>query len=211
MRNHGESPHLPKMTYTNMANDIAHFIEYHKLGPCAIIGHSMGGKISMVVALTRPELVERLLVLDIAPVHYDHNYLNYVKAMKNIDLSKVSRRVDVQLIISNVVENPTIKEFLMQNLVTNKKSVYEWRVNLDAFESNMTDILGFPKISSKQAYTAKTLFVGGSKSDYIKVLYQSEIDRLFPNSEINFVDGAGHWAHADKPKAVLEYFRAFLR
>lgn len=81
MRNHGELGHLLKMTYTNMAGDIAHFIEHYRLGPCAIIGHSMGGKVSMVVALTRPELVERLLVLDIAPVHYNHDYLNYVNTM----------------------------------------------------------------------------------------------------------------------------------
>jgi pimeloyl-ACP methyl ester carboxylesterase len=91
----------------------------------------------------------------------------------------------------------------MQNLVTNDQSGYEWRVNLDAFKSNMTDILGFPEINGKQAYTAKSLFLGGHKPDYIAALYQSEICRLFPDSEIDFLDDAGHWTHVSPPKAVL--------
>ena len=211
MRNHGESPHSSEMTYPDMAADIAYFIEQNQLGPCTIIGHSMGGKASMMLALTRPELVERLLVLDIAPVTYDHDYSDYVNTMKDIDLSEVSKRGDVEPIIADVVNNPAIQAFLMQNLVPNGQGRYRWRVNLDAFKTHMPDILGFPEISNEHAYTAKTLFLGGRQSDYIAAPYQSEINRLFPAADVDFIDDAGHWVHADQPKAVLARFQAFLK
>jgi esterase len=194
-----------------MAADIIRFIEYHKLKPCAIIGHSMGGKTSMLLALTRPELVERLLVVDIAPVHYYHDYLNYINTMKDIDFTQISSRMEVELIISNVIKNRDVCKFLMQNLLSNGRGEYKWQVNLDAFKFHMTDILGFPKINRNKAYTAKTLFLGGCKSNYITAQYQNEIRRLFPNSKVDFIDDAGHWIHIDQPKAVLENFQAFLK
>ena len=211
MRNHGESPHAPEMTYQDMAGDIARFMDRHQLGPCPVIGHSMGGKASMVLALSRPERIERLLVLDIAPVPYEHDYSDYVIAMKNIDFSKVSRRSDVQPLIAEVADDPGTQAFLMQNLVTNSQGRYQWRVNLDAIERHMSDILNFPEIRSEQAYTGPTLFLGGRRSDYIAPQYQSEIDRLFPSADVDFIDNASHWAHVDQPIAVLERFRAFLK
>ena len=211
MRNHGESRHSSEMTYPDMAADITRFIEQHKLGRCPVIGHSMGGKASMILALTRPELVERLLILDIAPVTYDHDYSDYVNTMKDINLSQVSKRGDVEPIIASVVDNPAIQAFLMQNLVTNEHGGYRWRVNLDAFTAHMPDILGFPEISDQHTYTAKTLFLGGRQSDYIAAPYQSEIKRLFPTAEVDFIDDAGHWVHADQPQAVLARFQAFLK
>jgi pimeloyl-ACP methyl ester carboxylesterase len=164
----------------------------------------------MLMALTQPGLVERLLILDIAPVRYHHSYLNYVNAMKDIDLSQILSRADVELIISNVIRKPETRGFLMQNLVRNNQGGYKWRVNFSAFKSHMTDILGFPEISRNKAYTGKALFLGGHKSDYITTQYQRETRRLFPDSNVEFIDNAGHWIHADQPKAVLEKLRNFL-
>ncbi|NQW00348.1 MAG: alpha/beta fold hydrolase [Rhodospirillales bacterium] len=210
MRNHGESPHAPAMTYAQMADDIAQFISSQKIGPCPVIGHSMGGKASMTLALTQAELVQRLLILDIAPVAYSHDYDSYVSAMKQIDLAAISRRSDVQPAIASIAENPSVEAFLMQNLTTDTNGRYRWRINLDAIDHHMSDIMGFPAINSERAYPGPTLFLGGRNSDRIVPQYEAEIHRLFPAATVDFIDGAGHWVHADQPAAVLDRFRLFL-
>lgn len=210
MRNHGESPHANDMTYTAMAGDIAEFIENQALRPCPVIGHSMGGKAAMMLALSRPELVERLLVLDISPVAYDHDYSNYVNAMASIDFTQVARRGDVEPTIAAVVDNPGILSFLMQNLTTNADGTYHWRVNLEAIARDMPKILDFPEIDNEQAYAGTVLFLGGRNSTYIAPPHLSEIERLFPFSEVDFIDDAGHWVHAEQPMATLERFKTFL-
>jgi len=210
MRNHGESPHADEMTYPAMAGDIAEFIESKSLGPCPVIGHSMGGKAAMMLALSRPELVERLLVLDISPVAYDHDYSDYVTAMKSIDFAQISRRGDVEPKIAPVVDNPGILSFLMQNLTTNANGQYTWRVNLGAIERDMGEILDFPNVDNEQAYAGTVLFLGGRDSAYIGPSYLGEIERLFPFADVDFIDNAGHWVHAEQPMATFERFKFFL-
>lgn len=210
LRNHGESPHAAEMAYDHMAEDMARFIERQGLGPCPVIGHSMGGKASMMLALTRSDLVERLLVLDIAPVDYTHDYDTYVQKMQEIDLSIVSRRSDVQPVIAQIAENPAVEAFLMQNLTTASDGTYQWRVNLDAIDRHMGDIMSFPDLSHGQNYSGSTLFLGGSQSDRITSAYRPEINRLFPGADIDFIADAGHWVHADQPAAVLDRFKSFL-
>jgi len=210
MRNHGESPHAPEMSYIDMAADMASFIERKDLGAIPVIGHSMGGKAAMTLALSRPELVERLLVLDIAPVDYAHDYVDYIAAMQGIDLSNVTRRSDIEPVIAGVAEDRSVQAFLMQNLTTADTGGYRWRVNLDALQRHMAEIMSFPRFESAQAYTGPTLFLGGSELDRITPHYQGEIDRLFPAAEIDFIDKAGHWVHADQPEAVLKRLQAFL-
>lgn len=210
LRNHGESPHAPEMTYELMADDMARFIRAQELGPCPVIGHSMGGKASMMLALAHSDLVERLLVLDIAPVDYAHDYDTYVQQMNDIDLSTISRRSDVQPVIAQIAENPAVEAFLMQNLTTAQDGTYHWRVNLDAIDRHMGDIMSFPELDDAQKYSATTLFLGGGDSDRITNDYRTEILRFFPAADIDFITGAGHWVHADQPAAVLERFKAFL-
>lgn len=210
MRNHGESPHAPEMTYPHMADDLAAFIENRGIGPCPVIGHSMGGKASMALALSHPGLVERLLVLDIAPVDYSHDYDTYVSTMKDIDLSAISKRSDVQPMIAGIAEDAGVEAFLMQNLTTAEDGSYRWRVNLDALETHMSDIMSFPDFSTDHAYPGQTLFLGGDQSDRIIPAYHAEIKQLFPSADIDFISDAGHWVHADQPQAVLERFQQFL-
>ncbi len=210
LRNHGESPHANEMSYHDMAADVAHFIETKNLGPVPVIGHSMGGKTSMVLALTRPELVERLLVLDISPVNYGHDYDDYITTMQSIDLTQVTRRSDIEPVISAVAEDRSVQAFLMQNLASGDDGGYRWRIHLDAIENHMTDIMAFPRFDTEAAYQQTALFLGGSDSDRVLPAYHSEITRLFPASEIDFVKDAGHWVHADQPMATLERFKSFL-
>jgi len=116
LRNHGDSPHDEEMTYEAMADDVALFIEKGELGPVPIVGHSMGGKAAMVLALSRPELVERLLVLDIAPIVYGHGFEDFIEVMEGIDFETITRRPEVEAILADAVQDPGVRAFIMQNL-----------------------------------------------------------------------------------------------
>jgi esterase len=211
MRNHGDSPHAPEMSYETMAADVARFIHTHDLGPVPIVGHSMGGKASMILALSEPGLVERLLVLDIAPIPYDRDYDDYISALRDIDFSNATNRSAIDIQMHERFPDRAVRTFLMQNLTKDANGAYGWRVNLDAIEAHMDDIMGFPDIDSDQAYEGPTLFLGGSESDYITLAHQAEIDRLFPLADLDVISDAGHWVHADQPAAFANRLRGFLR
>jgi len=210
LRNHGDSPHDEEMTYEAMADDVALFIEKGELGPVPIVGHSMGGKAAMVLALSRPELVERLLVLDIAPIVYGHGFEDFIEVMEGIDFETITRRPEVEAILADAVQDPGVRAFIMQNLKSGDDGRYAWRVNLDAIDRHMEDIVGFPDIESEQAFEGPTLFLGGSESDYLQPYHQAEIERLFPMADIDFIDGAGHWVHADRPDETAQRIIDFL-
>ncbi len=210
LRNHGDSPHAPGMSYAEMAEDIATFLQGAGLGPVPVVGHSMGGKTSMVLALTEPDLLERLLVLDIAPIPYDRDYDDYISALRAVDLAAVTRRSDVDAALELAFPDRSIRAFLLQNLATDGDGLFKWRVNLDAIDHHMDNIMGFPDIDSDQAFEGRTLFLAGGNSDYVTQNHQAEIDRLFPNADLDFVAGASHWVHADKPEVFVSRLRTFL-
>jgi len=210
LRNHGQSPHAPEMSYDAMAADVARFIRAHDLGPVPLLGHSMGGKASMVLALREPSLIERLLVLDISPIPYDRDYDDYIAAMRHADLSSASSRAEVDAIMKVEFPDRAIRTFLMQNLLKTSSGLYGWRVNIDAIEAHMDDIMGFPEVDSDDAYEGPTLFLGGGQSDYITLAHQAEIDRLFPLADLDIIDDAGHWVHADQPDALVARLKTFL-
>jgi esterase len=210
LRNHGESQHIDGMSYEDMAADISCFIKSNNLGPVPVVGHSMGGKASMILALTEPELIERLLVLDIAPIPYDRDYDDYIAILHGIDLSTITRRSEVDQAFEQAFPDRSIRAFLLQNLATDGQGSFRWRVNLDAIDNHMDDIMGFPDIDSDQAFEGQTLFLAGGNSDYVTQNHQAEIDRLFPNAELDFIDDAGHWVHAEQPDAFVERLKTFL-
>lgn len=206
MRNHGDSPHDPAHDYLSMADDLAETIE--NIGPpAAVLGHSMGGKAAMALALTRPELVERLIVADIAPVAYSHTQQDVIDAMRSVDLAMVSRRSDAEPALEEAIPEPALRAFLLQNLAFEDGRA-RWRINLDALEGNMAAMISFPDFST--TYEGPTLFVHGAASDYVAEDRHREIRRLFPAAEFVAIPGAGHWLHAEKPKEFLDATRAFL-
>jgi len=210
LRNHGDSPFANGMTYADMAADVADFIKRRDLGPVPIVGHSMGGKAAMILALSQPERVSRLLVLDIAPIPYERNYDDYIAVMRGIDLSAISRRSDVNTVFETAFPDRLIRAFLLQNLTTDGHGTFHWRINLDAIANHMDDIMGFPDIDSDHAFEGPTLFLVGGNSDYVTQNHQAEIDRLFPNAELDFIRDSGHWVHADQPEAFVERLKTFL-
>ncbi len=204
MRNHGESPWSDTHSYADLAADLAQVIESLE-GPYDVLGHSMGGKAAMVLALTRPDLVNRLIVADIAPVAYEHSQIQYVRAMQAVDLSRVSKRSDAAEQLLPLVDNPDLVPFFLQSLdVRNRR----WLLNLDVLAREMPKILGFPYISG--VYEGKVLFLTGADSPYVARAHRDRIKALFPAAQFAKIPGAGHWLHAEKPREFEAAVREWL-
>ena len=205
-RNHGESAWKDTHSYLDLANDLAEVIEAD-FGKVDLLGHSMGGKAAMTLALTRPDLVNRLIVADIAPVAYTHSQLQYIHAMRAVDLSRVEKRSDALSQLEEVgVEDPTLRSFFTQSLDLKSK---RWRLNLETLEAEMSKIMGFPDIEG--SYGGKTLFLSGANSDYMLSEHRPRIKQLFPKAGFVKISGAGHWLHAEKPAEFLATVDAWLK
>ena len=204
LRNHGESPWFDSHNYHDMAEDLAEVITYLKIRP-DIIGHSMGGKAAMVLALKNPNLVNRLLIADIAPVKYEHDQSKFIEAMQKVDLSKVEKRSEAIMALSNFVEDKSLQSFFTQSLDLKTKS---WKLNLDILSSEMQEILGFPKIDKN--FSGHTLFFRGEKSEYIRTEHREIINSLFKKARFATLKDAGHWLHAEKPREFENAARLFF-
>jgi pimeloyl-ACP methyl ester carboxylesterase len=204
LRNHGDSPWFSSNDYHSMADDLVEVITSLDIRP-NIIGHSMGGKTAMVLALKKPNLVNRLLIADIAPVKYEHDQSQYIKAMQKIDLSKVEKRADATEALSKFIEDKSLQNFLTQSLDLKNKS---WKLNLDILSSEMHKILDFPRIDRK--FSGHTLFLRGEKSEYILAAHRDIINSLFIKARFATLKNAGHWLHAEKPREFENTARLFF-
>jgi len=208
LRNHGDSPWDTDMRYEALAADVTAFIHRHGLAPCTVMGHSMGGKTAMTLALNTPHMVARLVVVDIAPVTNTSGLHAYVKAMIEVPLADCPSRADVDAHLSMVVPNASVRQFLLQNL-GRENGTFSWRLNLTALDAGMDDIHGFPHIPPGHAYLGPTTFITGGASDYVQPEHEGVIKALFPKARIIPILGAGHWLHAEAQEAFLkELWRA---
>ena len=210
LRNHGESPWSDRHDYPALAADVAAVIERRVGGPTAVLGHSMGGKAAMVLALARPDLVERLVVVDIAPVRSTATPIEYVRAMRALPLAAFSQRLDIKEALAPAIPDPLVRGFLTLNLVSGPAG-FAWTVDLEAIEHNFDSILGFPEVPPGRRFTGPALFLAGGRSDYVRPEHHAEIHRLFPAAPIEVIEGAGHWVHADAADAFVAAVDAFLR
>ncbi|NIZ14032.1 alpha/beta fold hydrolase [Phaeobacter sp. HF9A] len=204
MRNHGTSPQSDNHSYHDLAGDLAEVIDAQG-GRMDVLGHSMGGKAAMVLALLHPEAVNRLVVADIAPVPYQHSQAQYITAMRSVDLSQVTRRSDAQAQLAEAGVDAMLQSFFTQSLDIEGQ---RWRLNLDALEREMAHIVGFPEVSG--AWAGPALFLTGANSDYVIPAYRDRIKALFPKARFAKIPGAGHWLHAEKPREFEAAVRAFL-
>jgi len=208
LRNHGSSPWSEEMSYEIMAEDVAEYIEARGLAPTDILGHSMGGKTAMQLALTRPELLEKLIVVDIAPVGYiRESFPEYVAAMKAVDLSRTTRRAEVDAQLVDAIPNDSLRAFLLQNLVS-EHGRFHWRVNLDGIGPNLPGIIGWPEHHG--GFSGPTTFLAGERSDYIRPRDEGAIRKLFPHVKLKEIGASGHWPHAEQPEAFLKFVREAL-
>lgn len=208
MRNHAGSFWDEDHSYPAMAGDLARVIEAEGR-QMDVLGHSMGGKAAMVLALTRPELVNRLVVADIAPVAYGHSQNHLVAAMKGMDLAGLEGRIEADRRLALSVEDPGVRAFLLQSLDL-KADPPRWRLNLDALERRMDNATGWVDEAGFTPFTGPVLFLTGAESDYVKREDRAHIRALFPTAKMAKIPGAGHWLHAEKPREFEAALRVFL-
>jgi esterase len=209
LRNHGSSPHAPTMTYPAMAEDVLETLRAMDALPCALVGHSMGGKVAMRAALKAPAAVSRLLVADIAPVPYDHADFHggYVAAMRALPLRPGLTRAEADAALAEAVPDKATRSFLLLNLRFGAAPA--WRLNLPAIEAALPALAGWPDPESA-VYRGPTLFLAGARSDYVLPEYRPAIRALFPASRVVTLKDAGHWVHADDPDGFLSVAKTFI-
>jgi pimeloyl-ACP methyl ester carboxylesterase len=207
-RNHGASPHHEIMNYETMAADVVDFIEQKTLQNVSLIGHSMGGKTAMWFALNYPNLVQNLIVVDIAPIAYKHSFDPIINALKNLPCSELKNRKQAELLLSDIIPELSYRQFLLQNLVLKSGGCYEWRIDLDIFQHNAPNILQFPNAENVSQFVGKTLFLAGGNSKYIK---ENSTETLFPFAKIQTIHDAEHWIHVQQPEAFLNAVTEFLK
>ncbi|MDF3415648.1 alpha/beta fold hydrolase [Sulfitobacter sp. M57] len=205
MRNHGSSPRAPSQSYPDMAQDIAELIN-HFGGPVDLLGHSMGGKTAMALALTQPALINRLIIADIAPVRYGHTQQGMIDAMRTVDLATLTRRSDAESQLAAAGIEPALQSFFTQSLDVPNKA---WRLNLDVLEAEMDKIIGWPD-QITGPFDGPSFFLSGGASDYVLPTHRDKIKSLFPNARFAKISDAGHWLHAEKPRPFEASVRAFL-
>jgi pimeloyl-ACP methyl ester carboxylesterase len=207
MRNHGESFRAATQSYADMAGDLAEVIA--SIGGAAdVMGHSMGGKAAMMLAIEHPHLVKRLLVADIAPVAYGHTLVHLIHAMRGLDLSGLDARSEADRRLSQAIDDPGLRAFLLQSLDL-KADPVRWRLNHDVLEAEMATITGWPEAAAGQ-YHGPALFLSGTESDYVLPEHRETIRGFFPKARFARLSGAGHWLHADKPREFEAVLRSFF-
>ena len=209
LRNHGESPWAEPHDYPALADDVARLIERLVARPADVVGHSMGGKAAMVLALDRPEVVERLVVVDIAPARSLNPAGGYVRAMRAVPLATCTGRTDVEAALTDAIPDAAMRRFLTLNLRSGPDGL-RWPNNLEALERHMESILSFPTYPPGRTFTKPTLFVAGGRSQYLRPEHRPEIERLFPRARFAVIENAGHWVHADAPGPFIETVSRFL-
>lgn len=208
MRNHGASPFANSHSYADMAQDLAEVIDTEG-APMDVVGHSMGGKAAMVLALTRPDRVNKLVVADIAPAAYDHSQTRYIQAMRALPLDDLSTRTEANARFTPLVPEAPVRAFLLQSLDL-KVSPPRWQLNLDVLEREMDAITGWPEDERYMPFEGPTLFLSGGASDYVRAEHRPGIRALFPNARMAKLPDAGHWLHAEKPRDFEATLRVFL-
>eukprot|EP00002_Diphylleia_rotans_P032059 TRINITY_DN6701_c0_g1_i1.p1 TRINITY_DN6701_c0_g1~~TRINITY_DN6701_c0_g1_i1.p1 ORF type:complete len:330 (-),score=70.08 TRINITY_DN6701_c0_g1_i1:190-1179(-) len=223
LRNHGSSEHRESMDYVQMANDVLCFAHEHQISSFDLMGHSMGGKVAMAAALLDPNRIQRLCVLDIAPVTYSAGEANTTRSTMSKVLSAVDRfslenlksRRDADARMEQFIPELGLRHFLLQNLVRDEvhgHDHWKWRLNVEAIKQNISTLADF-KLDSSQSmvYARPVLFIKGEKSRYIRDEHWPEISRYFPQARIQTIAGAGHWVHADQPNAFFVHAMDYLK
>ena len=209
LRNHGASPWADTMAYGEMADDVLQLCDRLGLKAPAVMGHSMGGKTAMALALRHPQRVGRLIVVDIAPVSYADTLTPFAEAMRGADVVAAATRADVQARLRQAVPDPAVVPFLMQNLVL-QNDHFDWRLNLIGIGASMAQLCGFPSELLGARFPGLVEVIAGEHSDCVTEFDGVEFRPMFPRVTVEVVEGAGHWIHADQPDAFLACVRRAL-
>jgi esterase len=207
-RNHGKSFHSADFNYNFLANDLKIYLDAYSIPKTSIIGHSMGGKTAMQFACNFPEMTEKLIVADIAPKFYPPHHHEIIDALRSVNLDIISTRTEADAALKKQLSNAGIRQFLLKNLYWTKEKKLAFRFNLPILSKKMEEV--GENINSTDNFTGPTLFLRGSKSEYVTENDINDIQKHFPNGTLDTVSNAGHWLHAENPKEFLEKSLAFL-
>ena len=202
-RNHGDSRWSETQSYFDMAGDLQEFLKH--FGSMAVLGHSMGGKAAMVLSILESNLVEKLIIADIAPVSYSHDNTQYIRAMQKVQLDRLATRSDAIMQLAESVQEPELRSFFAQSIDLKNK---RWKLNLDVLEREMEKIISFPQLPGQ--YEKASLFLSGALSNYLQITHRPSIKKLFPKAKFAKIPNAGHWLHAEKPREFEAAVRTFL-
>lgn len=211
---HGRSGWPERFDLSETAGLVADVLPYDE--PVALVGHSLGGKVAMVLALLHPERVERLCVADISPVAYPEGreFPGYIAAMKGMDLTRVVRREDAERLLEPAVPDPTVRSFLLQNLRRDPTapSGWSWQANLDVLGRDLGAISGWPEaeLADVAPYDGPVLWLAGARSGYVLPEYDAAMDRWFPRNRKVTMKDTGHWLHSERPELFLQILQRFL-
>lgn len=209
LRNHGKSFHSDDFSYEIMVQDVVDYCAFHQLTSVDVIGHSMGGKVVMLLATTYPELVNKLIVADIGPKFYPVHHQTILAALNAVDFSKKPSRAEVEGIVSEYISDFGTRQFLLKNLYWEEPGQLAFRFNLEIFNQKISEI--GKALPFDATFEKETLFLRGDKSDYILDSDFETILHHFPKAEIATISNAGHWLHAENPVAFLEKTVQFLK
>jgi esterase len=207
LRNHGHSPHAEVFSYDAMADDIRFLLDKERVEKASLLGHSMGGKAVMTFAQKYPDRVDKLIVADMGIKAYPPHHETIIKGLLSLDLDLIKGRTEADKQLSQYISEIGIRQFLLKNLYWIEKGKLAWRMNLPVIHRNMDNVLS--ALDSK-IVDAPTLFVRGEKSGYIIPKDYDEIKKVFPQSEISTIEGAGHWLHAEAPDTFYSIVMNFL-
>jgi len=223
-RNHGHSPHSDKHNYYLMRDDLLEFMENQGIEKASILGHSMGGKTALFFAIAYPEMVQKLIIVDIAPTPYrmltesnPHalNHLNIINALYNLNTDHISTLKDADRQLADIIPYQRVRQFLLKNLKRNKDGTFRWLLNIKTIRNELPAILDglHPEEhqNNNERISFPILFIKGENSDYIQEKDQETILKIFPHALIQTIEGAGHWIHAEKREKFLETVRNFLK
>jgi len=209
LRNHGQSPHDPDSSYEAMVADVLRLLDVEGINEATLVGHSMGGKVAMHLALNHPERVSGLAVVDMSPVSYTHDFDDVVKGFHAVDLAAIRNRSDADAQMAASVSLAGVRAFLLQNLVK-RPDGWAWRLNIDALAAAQAEITGFPSQAADAVFERPVCFIHGELSDYVTPAHEAEIRRLFPAATLCPVAQAGHWVYAEQPQGFMDCLDAYL-
>ena len=214
LRNHGESFHSAVMDYPSMVRDVHHLLNQLEIKSCRLMGHSMGGKVAMLFASQYPQLISQLVVVDIAPISYQHNFDHLIDPIIALKLDEMDTRTDVDKALQTDIADSQLRQFLLQSLAR-KPHGWRWKNNWSAIKKHRDKIIGFQFPEEAQPGSWKvnipTLFISGELSDYVDEIGKGVINHHFEKPHFRVINDANHWLHAEQPKqfadAVMNFFR----